>query len=111
MLNDTATAAVPSRNLPDVRIYSAIDSGIEPPKLRSAEIPEFLITGFPNRANSVEVIVDKSGGVERVRMLDGPQRIPDIMLLGRVKQWEFDPATKDGSAVRYRLILSWKVTP
>jgi hypothetical protein len=114
VLNDTPTVptvALPARNLPDMKIYSAADSEIDPPKLRSTELPEFLIAGFPSRANSVEVIIDKSGDVERVRMLAPPQRIPDIMLLSRVKEWVFEPATKDGAAVRYRLILSWNVTP
>lgn len=100
-----------SRRLPDMRIYSASDSGIEPPKLRSTEIVEGLITGFDPRTNQVEVIVSQHGDVERVRMLGPPQRIPDVMLLSRVKQWTFDPALKDGTAVRYRLVLSWNVTP
>jgi len=80
-------------------------------KLRSNEIPEFLIAGFERRPNSVEVIVNARGAVERVRMLGTPQRIPDIMLLSRVKEWLFDPATRDGAAVRYRMILTWNVTP
>lgn len=103
--------SLPSRGLPDMRIYSASDSGIEPPKLRSTELVEGLIAGFDTRTNQVEVIVSQSGDVERVRMLGPPQRIPDVMLLSRVKEWAFDPATKDGAAVRYRLILSWNVTP
>lgn len=109
--NSAPTAALASRLLPDMRIYSAGDAGIEPPKLRSAEILESLIAGFPTKTNSVEVIVDKAGKVERVRMQGPPQRIPDIMLLSRVKEWVFEPATKDGMAVRYRVLLSWDVTP
>ena len=106
-----AVAAVPSRGLPDMRIYSAADPGIEPPKLRSAEILEGLIAGFPTKTNSVEVLVDKAGKVERVRMQGAPQRIPDIVILSRMKEWVFEPATKDGAAVRYRMILTWDVTP
>jgi hypothetical protein len=104
-------AAVPSRAVPDMRIYTAADSGIEPPKLRSAEILEGLIAGFPTKTNAVEVVVDRAGKVERVRMQGTPQRIPDIVILSRVKEWVFDPATKDGAAVRYRMILTWDVTP
>ena len=110
-LENAAVAAVPSRGLPDMRIYSSADAGIEPPKLRSAEILEGLIAGFPTKTNAVEVLVDKAGKVERVRMQGTPQRIPDIVILSRVKEWTFDPATKDGAAVRYRMILTWDVTP
>jgi hypothetical protein len=94
-----------------MRIYSAADQGIEPPRLQSVEILEGLIDGFPTKTNSVEVVVDAAGKVERVRMQGPPKRIPDIMLLSRVKEWVFAPATKDGAAVRYRMILSWDVTP
>jgi hypothetical protein len=104
-------AAVPSRAVPDMRIYSSADSGIEPPRLRSAEILEGLIAGFPTKTNAVEVFVDRAGKVERVRMQGALQRIPDIVILSRVKEWVFDPATKDGAAVRYRMILTWDVTP
>ena len=104
-------AAVPSRAVPDMRIYSSADSGIEPPRLRSAEILEGLIAGFPTKTNAVEVLVDRAGKVERVRMQGALQRIPDIVILSRVKEWVFDPATKDGAAVRYRMILTWDVTP
>ena len=94
-----------------MRIYTPADAGIEPPRLRSTEILEGLIAGFPTKTNSVEVLVDTSGKVERVRMQGPPQRIPDIMLLSRMKEWVFAPATKDGVAVRYRMLLSWDVTP
>ena len=94
-----------------MRVYSAADSGVEPPKLLSTEIAEALIAGVPTRTNSVEAIISGRGEVERVRMLGPPQRIPDVMLLSRMKEWLFAPATKDGTAVRYRLILSWNVTP
>ena len=106
-----APAALPSRGLPDLRIYSAADKGIEPPRLLSTEILEAPIAGFPTKTNRVEVIIDKRGNVERVRMQGPLQRIPDIMLLSRVKEWLFEPATKDGVPVRYSLLLSWNVTP
>ena len=111
MPESAAVTAVPARGLPDMRIYSAADSGVEPPRLRSAEILEGLIAGFPTKTNAVEVVVDQAGKVERVRMQGTPQRIPDIVILSRVKEWAFDPATKDGTAVRYRMILTWDVTP
>ena len=105
------TPSLSSRGVPDMRIYSAADQGIDPPKLQSVEILEGLISGFPTKTNSVEVVVDAAGKVERVRMQGPPQRIPDIMILSRMKEWVFSPATRDGMAVRYRMILSWDVTP
>ena len=109
---DEAPAPVlQSRNGADLTIYSGNDPGVEAPTLRSADIPEFVISGFPTRTNWVEVIISSKGDVETVKMVGPPQRLPDIMLLSRVKEWAFAPATKDGRAVRYRLTLSWNVTP
>lgn len=104
-------AAFSAKASRDTRVYTAADSGVEPPVLLSAEIPEWLIQGFTVRQNSVEILIDDRGEVQRVRMLGAPQRMPDVMLLSRAKEWSFRPATKDGIAVRYRLILSWNVTP
>jgi hypothetical protein len=97
--------------LPDLRIYSASDDGVEPPRLRSAELLELLITGFEKRTNQVELIISERGEVQQARMIGPPQRMPDIMLLSRAKELQFDPAVKNGVPVRYRLKISWNVTP
>jgi hypothetical protein len=97
--------------LPDLRIYSASDNGIEPPRLRSAELLELLITGFEKRKNEVELVISERGDVQQARMIGPPQRMPDIMLLSRAKELRFDPAVRNGVPVRYRLVISWNVTP
>jgi hypothetical protein len=97
--------------LPDLRIYSASDDGVEPPRMRSAELLEVLITGFDKRTNQVELIISERGEVQQARMIGPPQRMPDIMLLSRAKELQFDPAVKNGVPVRYRLKISWNVTP
>jgi hypothetical protein len=102
---------LPSGALPDLRIYSPADAGVEPPRLRSAQILEVLLKGFEKRENHVELIVSERGEVQQARMVGEPQRIPDIMLLSRAKQLQFDPAVRNGVPVRYRVHLSWNVTP
>ena len=97
--------------MPDLRIYSVSDSGVEPPRLRSAEIPELLIAGFEKRTNEVELVISEKGEVQQARMVKAPQRMPDIMLLSRAKELRFDPAMRDGVPVRYKLLLTWNVTP
>ncbi len=97
--------------LPDLRIYSASDDGVEPPRLRSAELLELLITGFEKRTNEVVLIISERGDVQQARMIGPPQRMPDIMLLSRAKELRFDPAVRNGVPVRYSLKISWNVTP
>jgi len=105
------TAVLPSRQAPNLTIYSPKDAGVEPPRLRSAEIPELLIAGFERRTNQVELVISERGEVQQVHMIGAPQRMPDVMLLSRAKELLFDPAIRNGVPVRYRLILSWNVTP
>jgi hypothetical protein len=102
---------LPSSTIPDMRIYSVSDTGVEPPRLRSSEILEVLIKGFPSRENVIELVISEKGEVQQARMVEAPQRIPDVMLLSRAKELHFDPAMRNGVPVRYRLRLSWKVTP
>ena len=59
----------------------------------------------------MEVIISEVGTVERVRLVSPPKRMPDMMMLSGAKIWQFQPASKDGRAVRYRLLLSWPATP
>ena len=94
-----------------MRIYSPSDSGVEPPILRSPEILEVLIKGFQTRENVIELVISEKGEVQQARMVEAPQRIPDVMLLSRAKELHFEPATRNGVPVRYRLRLTWKVTP
>lgn len=104
----TALDAPPSFTGP---VYSAADREVDPPRLLSPEIPEWLIAGFGSRTNAVELLISERGVVESVRMVGNPQRLPDVMLLSRTKALEFDPARRYSQPVRYRLIFTWKVAP
>ena len=71
-------------------------------------------SGAGTRAESVNrmaVIVSPDGSVERVQLVDGPTRMPDMMLLSGAKTWRFSPAIKDGEPVRYRTVLTWSGLP
>jgi outer membrane biosynthesis protein TonB len=56
-------------------------------------------------AAAIEVLVAKDGTVERVQLL-GATHLPDMMVLSSVKTWLFEPATRYGEPVRYRLRLT-----
>jgi Gram-negative bacterial TonB protein C-terminal len=57
----------------------------------------------------IAVVVDEQGRAQSVSAVNRPQNVAEAMLLtsalAAVKQWEFDPALKDGVPVRYRLIV------
>jgi hypothetical protein len=55
--------------------------------------------------NTVELIVDERGAVQRVSLLERPVRLPDVQMLQNYKMLKFSPARKDGRPVSYRYLL------
>ena len=94
----------------DETIYSERDPDVVPPQT-GERLPGPTISRWTTRTNAMEVIVSETGAVERVRLVTPPQRMPDVLVLGRAKMWKFAPATKQGKPVRYRLLLTWEVNP
>jgi hypothetical protein len=103
-------AAAAAATLIDQTIYSEQDRDVVPPRT-SENLPGPTISSWTTRTNAMEVIVSPTGAVERVRLVTPPQRMPDMLVLGRAKVWKFTPARKDGKPVRYRLLLTWEVNP
>jgi hypothetical protein len=95
----------------DTGVYSAEDQDVQPPELLSSPMLRQAISGAPAQTNTLEMVVSALGTVERVRLITPLRRIPDVMLIGPAKTWEFRPALKDGRPVRYRLTMSWLVDP
>jgi hypothetical protein len=96
----------------DVIAYSRADADVQPPVLLYPQQPPALIPNTPPDAmNSMELLVTEHGLVERVRIVAGPRRMPDMMLLSGAKMWRFRPAVKDGQPVRYRTTISWSGLP
>ena len=110
-LADAAALDEPAAAAPDTTIYSEADRDVRPPAVLSSELPSPTYSEWTTRTNVMELIVSETGAVERARLLEAPQRMPDMMLLSRAKLWKFGPAMKDGHPVRYRLVLKWKVNP
>jgi hypothetical protein len=110
-LADAVALDEPAAAAPDTTIYSEADRDVRPPAVLSSELPGPTYSEWITRTNVMELIVSETGAVERARLLEAPQRMPDMMLLSRAKLWKFGPAMKDGHPVRYRLVLKWEVNP
>jgi len=97
---------------PDVSpVYSSADADVTPPQLQHPQLPLPLLAGTRQEMNTIELIVTEAGTVERVRLLSPPRRMADMMLLSGAKAWRFEPASRGGESVRYRLLLSWDASP
>lgn len=93
-------------------IYSGHDKDVVPPTPILAGRRAGLAPSSPGiRLDTlvIAVVVDEHGRARSVNAISRPQNVAETMLLtsalAAVKQWEFDPALKDGVPVRYRLIV------
>jgi hypothetical protein len=90
----------------DPTVYSAVDTEIAPPELVRPRIPKDPPPGVRSEHLPVaEVVVSETGEVESVKLVTQPVRVLAAMMLSAVKNWRFQPATRDGHPVRYRLRL------
>jgi hypothetical protein len=95
----------------DVSVYSSATPDVKPPVIVTRQIaPAETLTSGMDESSTIELLVDASGGVERVRLLSRPSPILATMLLSAAKTWTFRPALNDGRPVKYRLLLDVMVT-
>jgi len=57
---------------------------------------------------AVEMTVNEKGETEDVRVVQSAGEILDAAVVGAVRQWRYEPATKNGVKVKVR--LAWKQT-
>jgi len=98
---------------PDPNIYSEQDRDVTPPILLSKR-PSPPPSSGPNDtqvSNTIELVIDVTGKVIQVKMLDRPLRMTDSLLPQEAKNLLFKPATKDGHPVQYRYLLRTVVSP
>ena len=104
---------VPEEDEASQLVYSSEHEDVQPPALLYPQLPPPLMIADSRAGplNRMELVVSADGTVERVRLVNGPTRMPDMMLLSGAKLWKFTPAFKDGEPVRYRTILTWSGFP
>jgi hypothetical protein len=101
-----AVAPAPAAAAP----YTASDADVTPPQPVRQQWLRALPAGSAGDVVTIEVVVNKRGTVESVRMNSTPRSLGEFMLftmsLHAIKAWEFRPALKDGNPVLYRQVMS-----
>ena len=85
-------------------LYSSVDADVVPPVLVHPQLPSEPKADSTPTGSAMEVMVDESGRVLRVRL--HPAETPslnDRMLVSAAKAWQFRPAIRGGHAVPYVL--------
>jgi hypothetical protein len=107
-----ATAAALVAALPeDDYVYSSDGAGVLAPRLVSLGFVHPLVRGFETRTSTLELLVSKSGTVERAKISSRSRNWEDALLLSRAKTFQFVPAQRNGFPVRYRFVMNVDATP
>jgi hypothetical protein len=114
-LKTQRTDSISTGKVSEPTIYSARDAEVVPP---TPILPRLLASLHPSSpgirldALAIAVVVDEQGRAYSVNGVHSPQNMGEYVLLTSalavVKSWEFEPASRDGVPVRYRLIVPLK---
>jgi len=109
--SDPAAAALVAALPEDDYVYSSDGGGVVAPQLVSLGFVRPLVRGFETRRSTLELLISKSGTVERARIFSPSRNWEDAMLLSRAKTFQFVPAQRNGFPVRYRFVMDVDATP
>jgi hypothetical protein len=109
--SDPTAAALVAAVPEDDYVYSSDGAGVLAPQLMSLGFVQPLVRGFETRTSRLELLVSKSGTVERAKIFSASRNWEDAMLLSRAKTFQFVPAQRNGVPVRYRFVMEVDATP
>ncbi len=94
----------------DDPIFTSDSSEVEPPVLVSQVSRDVRVLGPSDRYGrpALEVLVDRAGRVELVRLIGVVGKLSDRQqaLVDAARRWQFIPAQRDGQSVRYNARLA-----
>ena len=104
-----ANPAKPSRDL--MRVFSMEDADAKAPVTLRQNMPRFPGGLTAAMSGVIEIIIDAAGNVESARLIDPVHVQYDTLLLNAAKRWQYQPATVDGSPVRYNKRIQVSLSP
>ena len=110
-MSDSTAGALVAAPPEDDYVYSS-GAGVLAPRLVSLGFVHRLVRGFEVRTSTLELLISKSGTVERAKISSSTSpNWEDALLLSRAKTFQFVPAQRNGFPVRYRFVMEVDATP
>jgi TonB family protein len=91
----------PPASIQAPRIYSADDRNVVPPQTIRQQIPPFPGKVTMTKSGVLELVIDNSGNVESAKMRVPVSAQYDRMATAAAKTWQYQPATVDGTPVKF----------
>ena len=84
-------------------VYTTADLDIVPAVLIYPQLPSVPPRHLRNNLSVLDIIVNESGQVHRVKLVSIVNRLNDRMMVSAAKAWRFSPALRNGQPVKYRI--------
>ncbi|HEY1308215.1 MAG TPA: energy transducer TonB [Vicinamibacterales bacterium] len=84
------------------RIYDSNDADVVAPVTVRQDIPRVPITIPTGKTGVLFIVIGETGSVESAIITEPLDKAYDRMLLAAAKVWSYQPATRNGAAVKYR---------
>lgn len=93
------------------RVFTSEDSDAVAPVTVRQNMPRFPGTLTTPAAGVIELIIDATGAVETVRMLESVHPQYDSLVMSAAKRWQYQPAHVAGTTVRYLKRIQISLAP
>lgn len=93
------------------RVFTSEDSDAVAPVTVRQTMPRFPGTLTTAAAGVIELIIDATGAVETVRMLESVHPQYDSLVMSAAKRWQYQPAHVAGTNVRYQKRIQISLAP
>jgi hypothetical protein len=89
------------------RVYSSLDTDVVPPTPIRQDMPRFQRGAGWNTGGKgvIEVLINERGRVDNVLVRQGINAMFDQMLADSAKRWTYEPASRNGTPVKYRKLI------
>jgi hypothetical protein len=95
-----------ARTLEETRIYTSADRDVTPPRPIGRQLSSASVSGRAPLTGRLELVVDRNGEVETVRLETPVNGYHDRMIVSAAKAWRYRPAMRKGRPVRYSMVMS-----
>jgi hypothetical protein len=88
-----------------LKVYDSNDADVVAPVTVQQDLPQFHRRITQDRIGVLVVVIDETGRVETATVTQSIDSYYDTMLLQSTKTWRYQPATRNGAAVKYRKLV------
>ena len=107
-----AAPAIPAKPARDLsRVFTIDDADVITPVNIRQEMPRFPGGLREPVSGVIEVVIDTAGKVESARIIDPVHLHYDGLLTNAAKKWQYQPATVDGTPVRFNKRIKVDLNP